>query len=226
MHSLIPGVMDVSKSLTKVCAGASALEAPPSSTAGLGGYEAGVMKGGTAQVSGRQDHGKPTCAPGEATSEHEPGSGCVNGTQLGGSNGGCGSGGHPGWGAQGEEFLVETATQMVETFPAVIFLVALVGVVFRAVILAEGFLVFLEVFLGNLAVAVIPAEVVAFQVLMEGADQVLLEEGFPVLREEEIQMLLLPDFLHGWAASWPNKSRSAQWNSHLCRNCRSLKSGR
>ena len=69
MHSLIPGVAEMSKSFTKACSGTPALEVP-SGRSSMPGYEAGVIKGGTATVPGDagQDHGKATCAPGEATS--------------------------------------------------------------------------------------------------------------------------------------------------------------
>ena len=72
MQSMLPGMTDVSRALTK--AGASVREVSSSLGAGPSNYENEVSKGGTGSAQGDQgqDHGKTSCAPGEATSERDP----------------------------------------------------------------------------------------------------------------------------------------------------------
>ena len=101
MQSLIPGVMDMSRSLSKACSGYGSME-------GLGGkgfsnggshYETGGSKGGAAGGLGGTRSW-------EAISEKEP---SVGETSLSGNavpvsthEGGGHQGGHPGWGAPGQ----------------------------------------------------------------------------------------------------------------------------
>lgn len=73
MQSLLPGVMDMSKSLSKACSGGSMMEYPMGKGYGSGHYETGGFKGGSAPVCGDpgQGQGKATCAPGDAVSERD-----------------------------------------------------------------------------------------------------------------------------------------------------------